>query len=63
MRELYYIVKDYTTIEHVESHSKTDSIYNEGNEIVDKLATECLKNQEENKMNIEYLNCSFHLGI
>lgn len=61
MRSIYNKNKKYIDIEHVKSHCKEASIYNKGNEIADKIASNMLKTDVPFK--IEYLKVDFNLVI
>ena len=59
MRRLYETVKSYVEIIHVQSHNKEDSEHNKGNNIADKIATDCLRSKIPFK--VEYLKSDFNL--
>jgi len=64
MRLLYEKIKEKNKVEiiHIKSHRKTESIYNDGNELADSLATKSLK-YENKKINIKYLKAEFYLPL
>lgn len=59
MRRLYEPVRKYVEIIHILSHGKGDTIYNEGNAIADKIATEYLN--KDIALECKYLGVDFNL--